>query len=409
MHKDSRIIPTTNENIAYANIFEDYINRSLDESLTAVRMVETKLSLEERAQACHILDYGLHAPHSWTHARDLTVALATYMERSGQWESWQQILERAIATAQRLRDTDHEITLTALLARLYQRWSKPAVMVQSYRRVIRLARRNGNRYELARACSNLGYHYILTGNLWRAEVLSYHALAIFNELASNHGRAHTHNHLGILFTRQYDWVKAKEHLLAACAIWQATQDQFGLMRGYGNLGFLCHETANYRDAIYYSTLAIELAERLGEEPLTGVFAVNISAGNLHTGDLQKAQEFAVLAQTVFEKYSDQFGLAQVAHINGLIAIEEKDFLQAQRYINYAFNGSTEYYYYLVQVKFTKVKVEIQLRNYTVAEQALDEIEALLTKHLADNALHFYADKLRENRHRLAQALSSTPE
>jgi len=393
----------------YATLFFDYIRRSLDEALEGVRAVQNRLADEERVQACHVLDYGLRAAESWTSARDLTIALATYMERGGHWEIWQHFLERAIAAAQQRHDIQYEITLTALLARLYQRWSKPAAMVQSYHKVIRLARRSGNRYELARACSNLGYHYILTGNLWRAEVLSYHALAIFNELESNHGRAHTHNHLGVLFTRQYNWGKAEEHLLAACAIWQTSHDQFGLMRGYGNLGFLYNETTNYEEAIYYSTLAIELAERSGEEPLAGVFARNISAGSLHTGNLQKAREFASFAQTTFEKYSDQLGLAQVAYINGLIAIEEKDFLQAQRYINYALDGLTGYYYYLVQVKFKKVKVEIQLRNYAYAKQALDEIEALLIKQITNNALQFYADKLREHRHRLAQDLSSTPE
>ena len=404
---DNRAENSAPEN-AYATLFLTYINQSLAESLATVHAVATKLPDEERVQACHILDFGLRATESWPSTSVLMVALASYMERSGQWESWQQFLERAIATAQRLGDTDHEITLTPLLARLYQRRGDASVMVRAYRRVIRLARRYGNRYELARACSNLGFHFIEQGYLWRAEQLNYYALTTFTELQSNHGRAHTHNHLGILLTRQYEWAKAEEHLLAACTIWQKSQDQYGLMRGYGNLGFLYHETANYRDAIYYSTLAIELAERLGEEPLTGVFAINISAGNLHTGDLQKAQEFALRAQAVFEKYSDQFGLAQIAHMHGLIAIEEKEFLQAQRYINYALNGLTEHYF-LVQAKFTKVQVEIQLHNYTVAEQALDEIEALLTKHFADNALQFYADKLRENRHRLAQAFSSTPE
>jgi tetratricopeptide (TPR) repeat protein len=369
-----------------------------------VRAVESRLLEEERVQACHVLDFGLRAAHSWIHARDLTIALATYMERSGHWEIWQQFLERAIAAAQECHDIDHEITLTALLARLYQRWNKPKSMVQSYRRVIRLARRNGNRYELARACSNLGYHYILIGNLWRAELLSYHALAIFNELASNHGRAHTHNHLGILFTRQYDWVKAKEHLLMACAIWQTGQDQFGLMRGHGNLGFLYSETANYREAIDHSTLALKLAEMLGEEPLIGNFASNISFSQLKLGNVSIAKEFADLAETIFTKYADRSGLARVAHTKGLIAIHENNYLQAQDYINYALN-TLEEYYLLIQVKFTKLDLEIRLHNYMVAKQELNEVESWINKHPVSNAMQFYADKLEESRRCLEQAIA----
>ena len=384
----------------YAALFFDYINRSLVEALATVRAVTAKLPDEERVQACHVLDFGLRTPDAWPHARDLTVALASYMERSGQWELWQQLLQQALATAQRMGDTAQEITVTALLARLYQRRGDAQAMVRYYHQVMRLARRSGNRFELARACSNLGYHYIERGHLWRAEVLSLSALAIFDELDSNHGRAHTHNHLGILFTRQYDWVKAKEHLLAACAIWQATQEQFGLMRGYGNLGFLYNEIGNYEDGLYYSALALDLAERLGEAPLIGAFAANISQASLKTGNVQKAKQFASLAEKTYRNYSNQHGLAQIAHTYALIAIHEKDFSKAQQYINEAIAGLTEYYF-LVHVKLTELELAKQLQNYEFGRQAINEIETLINEHLAGSALNFYSAKLAESRRCLA--------
>lgn len=384
----------------YAALFFAYISRSLDEALATVRAVQSRLADEERVQACHVLDYGLRAAESWSGARDLTIALATYMERGGHWEIWQQFLERAIDAAQARHDTEHEITLTALLARLYQRRGDAQAMARYYHQVMRLARRSGNRFELARACSNLGYHYIERGHLWRAEVLSLSALAIFDELDSNHGRAHTHNHLGVLFTRQYDWEKAKKHLLAACAIWQTTQDQFGLMRGYGNLGFLYNEIGNYEDGLYYSALALDLAERLGEAPLIGAFAANISQASLKTGNVQKAKQFASLAEKTYRNYSNQHGLAQIAHTYALIAIHEKDFSKAQQYINEASAGLTEYYF-LVQVKLTELELAKQLQNYEFARQAINEIETLINEHLAGSALDFYSAKLSESRRCLA--------
>lgn len=392
----------------YATLFFTYITQSLTEALATVRAVETKLPDEERVQACHILDFGLRTSASWSEACALIVALATYMERSGEWELWQQLLTRAIATAQQRGDAEHEITLTALLARLYQRRGEAAAMVRAYRRVIRLARRHNHRFELGRACSNLGYHYITSGYWWRAGLLSYYALAIFDELQSNHGRAHTHNHLGILFTRQYEWEKAKEHLLSACTIWQKSQDQYGLMRGHGNLGALYNEMANYEDAIAHSMLALELAQILGEEPLIGTFAVNISLGNLKIDNVQQAKSFADLAEQVFKKYADQHGLAQIAHTNGLIAIHEKNYLQAHNYVDAALIRLTDYSN-LIQAKFTNIEIEIQLQDYTVAGQELDELEIFLTKHLAGNALQFYSGKLIQLRCYLAQARQSIPD
>ncbi len=387
----------------YATIFFTYISRSLAKSLATVHAVETRLSDEARLQACHVLDFGLHVADAWPHASDLMVALASYMERSGQWELWQQLLQQAIATAQRLGDTAQEITLTALLARLYQRRGDAPAMVRHYRRVIRLARRHNNRFELARACSNLGYHYILAGNLWRAELLNYHALAIFNELESNHGRAHTHNHLGILFTKQYKWPKAKEHLLTACAIWQMSQDRFGLMRGHGNLNFLYNEMTNYTEAIDHGASALELAEASGEEPLIGSFASSLSFSHLKLGNIPKAKEFANLAETILKKYADLAGLARLAHTKALIEIHEGNYYQASDHINAALNVLAENYF-LIQVKLTKLELEIRLQNYMVAKQELSELETWITKHLAGNAWQFYTDRLTKHRLYLEQTL-----
>jgi hypothetical protein len=396
---------------SYATLFLGYVNQSLAEALTTVRAVETKLADEERVQACHVLDYGLRAAESWTGACALTFALATYMERGGHWDIWQQFLERAIVAAQERHDIDHEITLTALLARLYQRRGDAQVMMRHYRQVIRLSRRWGNRFELARACSNLGFHYIFSEHLWRAEMLSLTALSIFNELESAHGRAHTHNHLGILFTQKHDWMRAKEHLLSACAIWQTRQDQSGLMRGHSNLGFLYNETDNYDDGIYHSTIALKLAEILGEEPLISSFAANLSLANLKIGNVQKAKEFAVLAEKIFKKYADRLGLAQIAHTNGLIAIYEKNYVQAQALINYAVDSLTELnkYYFLFQVKLTKVHLEIQLENYICAKDELAELDTLLMEHFSGNALQAYNAKLTEKRRQLELALADADE
>ena len=192
----------------YATLFFAYINRSLAEALATVRAVTAKLPDEERVQACHVLDYGLRMADAWPHARDLTVALAPYVERSGQWENWHQQLQRAIDLAEQIQDIDGKLGLMVFVARLAQRQGRVAETIYYYRRVIRLARQTGNRFEEARACSNLGYLFTETGRFLLADVLCQHALAVFTDLQSNHGLAHTHNHLGLLYTRQKRYVPA---------------------------------------------------------------------------------------------------------------------------------------------------------------------------------------------------------
>ena len=240
---------------SYAALFLDYINRSLAESLATVRAVETKLPDEERVQACHVLDFGLRMADTWPHARELTVAVAPYVERSGQWENWNQQLQRAIDLAEQIQDVDGKLGLMVFVARLTQRQGRVAETIYYYRRVIRLARQTGNRFEEARACSNLGYLFTETGRFLRAEVLCQHALAVFTDLQSSHGLAHTNNHLGLLYTRQRRYASAEKHLQLACELWQCLQDVHSLFHGNVNLGMLCVEMDRSDEALQHLDLA----------------------------------------------------------------------------------------------------------------------------------------------------------
>jgi tetratricopeptide (TPR) repeat protein len=183
--------------------------------------------------------FALASAAAWPAARQLIEVFAPHMERRGYWDTWQDILTQAIEAAARFDDIAGQVTLMALLARLRQRQSRFREAVSLYRRVIRLARSTGNRFEEARVCSNLGFLYTEGIGRWqRAEVLCCHALAIFEKLGSEHGQAHTENNLGLLYTRQRAWRQAEQHLQRACALWQAMDDHHSLIYGFENLVLL---------------------------------------------------------------------------------------------------------------------------------------------------------------------------
>lgn len=69
-------------------------------------------------------------------------------------------------------------------------------------------------------------------------MFSQHALVIFDELESDHGRAHTHNHLGMFCIRRQRWADAEHHLHVACSLWEKHNDDHSLIYGYENLGLL---------------------------------------------------------------------------------------------------------------------------------------------------------------------------
>lgn len=302
---------------SYAALFLAYVNDGLAEALTTVRAVESRLPEEERVQACHILDFGLRTTTTWLPARDLAVALAPYVERSGDWGNWNQQLQRAIDLAEQIQDMDGKLRLMVFVARLAQRQGRLTETIYYYRRVIRLARRSGNRFEEARACSNLGYLFTETGRFPRAEILCQHALVIFTDIQSNHGMAHTHNHLGLLYTRQRRYVPAEEHLKAACMIWQQMGDSHSLFHGNVNLGLLYSQREQPDEALNHFDLALQSAELSGEA--IGIARVwnNIGLVHLNLRNFRLAEQYIRKAQSLFSQISDYGELAKTHHNLGL--------------------------------------------------------------------------------------------
>lgn len=298
----------------------------------AVQGIEIEYLDQEHEAILKALSFGLETSQAWPVVKKLIIALTSYMERRGHWAIWHAMLERALGAAQREVDLDGEITLTALLARLCQRESKPHAVMRYYWRVIRLAQRTDNRFEEARACSNLGFAYIEGGHWWRSEVLSCHALGIFQALESAHGLAHTHNHLGLLYTQQERWELAEEHLRTACDMWRAHEDRHSLINGYMNLGHLYVDREEPDLALTSLGKAEQLAQETGEVAAVARVWNNMAIAHRLRSDWKKASHYAAQAESHFRKHSDLTGLANVWHNLGLIVYESGDDAAARRYL-----------------------------------------------------------------------------
>jgi tetratricopeptide (TPR) repeat protein len=289
----------------------------------------------ERERLIKAITFGLEVEEAWPQVYELVKALAPYMERRGYWDTWNRILDRALEIARQRQDQPSEIDLSALLARLLYRQSRFRESVSIYRRVIHLARRLGREYDEARACTNLGFYYVEQGYWYRAEVLCWHALMLFEQIDNNHGRAHTENHLGVLYLRQKMWPEAQHHLKRACAIWQASGDGHGLMRGYANLGFLFNEMKQPDEAMFYLKKALDQAEQVGEEIIIGSIYTNMgTAFQLH-GQLKEAQTYYRQAEVIFRRYSSLTYLADVHEYLGKMYLDQKQWSKSSSHLETA--------------------------------------------------------------------------
>lgn len=281
---------------------------------------------------------GLRLEPGWSHVYKLITALAGFMERQGYWDVWREVLSRALTTAPLANDAAGEVTLAALLARLSQRQGRYAEMIAGYRRVMRLARRQGDRFNEARACTNLGYFYIEHGRWQRAEVLCCYALQVFEQLNSDHGRAHTENHLGVLYTWHSRWAEAEQHLHRACAIWQASGDSHGLMYGFMNLGTLYIKREYPNEALFYSKKALEQANLIGDELEIGRIYVNMGLAYSLQGELTTAEVYTRQAEAICKHFFNLHGLTDVLENLGLIYRAQQRWSEAIEHLERALQG-----------------------------------------------------------------------
>jgi tetratricopeptide (TPR) repeat protein len=393
------------------NDYGDFFKRRVVESTHRWRLFVTEKKADTAAleqgqgRILRTISFALASATAWLVARQLIEDFAPYMERRGYWDTWHDILNQAIEAAARFDDPSGQVTLMALLARLRQRQSRFREAASLYHRVIRLARRTSNRFEEARACSNLGFLYIDALSRWqRAKVLCCHALVIFEALGSEHGQAHTENHLGLLYTRQHVWEEAEQHLQRACALWQSMGDHHSLIYGFENLGLLYLRMKRPIEAHTYLDRALAQTKLMGEEAEIGNICNNIGLAYWHRGDLDKAEAYIKQAEEVFRRYSNMLGLARSWHNLGYVALHQKKWTDASRYLEHSLatyrrlnNWEDE-----IGALLDLVEYELGRENQLQAAARLNEVELLIAQHTRGRQQHYMNEQLEKYRRSLTR-------
>jgi tetratricopeptide (TPR) repeat protein len=356
-----------------ARYWQDYVARNL----AALLALDS-----ERERILTAISFALDMEDAWSVVYKLIVNFSPYMERRGDWGVWNQLLKRAIQAAQRAQDVTSSITLSALLARLLQRQSRLGEAISQYRQTIRLARRTQNHFEEARACSNLGYLYVELGYWHRAEVLCYHALAIFELINSDHGRAHTENHLGYLYTRQHLPDRARDHLERACGIWESMGDQHGLMRGFINLSSLCVEEVLPDEALCYLQKALDLAKLTGEEGELGAIYGNMGIANRLKGQLSEAERYLQQAEAIFRRSSNTGELVRLWNNLGMVYSDQARWQEAETYLEASLEASRRLSQRDSEIRtlLDIVESKLQQADWQKAATRLNEAEKLLARY-----------------------------
>lgn len=374
----------TNSDLAngqnFSGLFRHYVLANVQYWQKYVTQQSTDIAAldRERDRILKAISFALDLEIAWPCVYQVIVTFSSFMERRGYWESWNRLLDQALKVAQRLEDVAKATTLSALLARLLQQQSRIGPAIVQHRHTVRLARQIGNRFEEARACTNLGFLYIEQGQWHRAEVLCCHALNIFETINSDHGRAHTENHLGVLYTRKCFWDKAEQHLERACAIWQTMADNHGLMRGFINLGLLYNQMECSKKSLDYLKKALHQARITGEEIELGLIYLNMGVAYRLSGEPVQAEAQARQAEAIFRQSSNPIGLALAWISLGGAYIDQKIWNKARRYLEAGLDACRKLKneYGEIEALIGVVEYELARENQQLATEQLNELENL---------------------------------
>ena len=352
----------------------------------------------------------------WLNVCGLIHDLAPYMEWRGPSSRWQAYLEQGIRIAEAKQDKANLTAMHHLLARIHMRRSDYRAAIGNYLRTIRLARQIEDTFTEGRACTNLGFYYIESGYWWRAEILCCHALKLFEAIGSDHGLAHTHNHLGLLYLRRYEWKKSIHHLMLACEIWSGMEDNYGLMDGYMNLGFLHNsmvefggaDKAELINATRYSAMALEKADDIGDELSGATILMNLGITHWLAGELIEAESKLKQAEDVFEKSYHLHRSAQVWNNLGLVYQAQRLWGDALHYFKQSLdmfdklNNSER----VINVTLDIAELSVERKSFAQAIEMLDGVQSFVTRYREKQYYHHHITRYKKIRQVSTEALAN---
>ncbi|MEP1095280.1 MAG: tetratricopeptide repeat-containing sensor histidine kinase [Cyclobacteriaceae bacterium] len=164
----------------------------------------------------------------------------------------------SIAESEKFLDILSEIYIE--IASTYTQNNDPDNSLIYKSKAIDIIRKTGNAQLLAINLLNTGFSYYTINNLDTA--LSYYneAEPIFEEIGLKIGTAYTIGNRALVYWKQDEFERAKKDLFLAIEMLEPLGDQYGMADYYNQLGNICLEQNQNREAIKYTAVGLEMAK-----------------------------------------------------------------------------------------------------------------------------------------------------
>lgn len=221
------------------------------------------------------------------------------------WSRWDEVVEGKIDFLYLVQD----------FQRLRGLWRDRITWTEA---ALDLARRRGNKHDVAVFLSNLGVTYNGLGQRQKALECYDLALHVFEEVGARHGIGATLNNIGTVYWAIGQGQEALEYYERALQIREELGDRQGLAATLNNIGTTYNALGQPQKASEVYERVLPILEEVGNLHTTGVTLNNIGTNYRDLGQRQKALEYYERALAIQEAVGDRRGLGvTLSNIGGL--------------------------------------------------------------------------------------------
>ena len=243
----------------------------------------------------------------------------------------------------------------------------------------------GDRENESRTLKALGYIYEIFDDYENAVDNYMKCLEISQEIGDKNGESNACNPLSGIFLKQGDLEKADELIERSIALKEETGDLRGMAFSYYGKGKVLYEQSQYRSAEEYFLKSLHLHYEMGERLGEGLVKRKLAMVYFTTGDLDRAEEFTIMAldvgrhiendDIVYESYHQLYQIAKArGDVELSLSYYEKFHEFKERVMNTEITGKVKARDAIHASELSRKEAEIERLKNIELKKAHDEIE-----------------------------------
>ncbi len=243
------------------------------------------------------------------HARvcSLAFAVATFLDRSGNWAELARTHRLALGAAIALGRRDWQISAHYSLARAANRTGRSAEAIEHLSTCLRLAEEQGDPSSAARVAMELAMFHASLGDNASALTRVRAAYDLFLSCGDDANAGRALNGIGWFHAQLGQYDEALVACTKAVHILAGTTDRHGQADALDSLGFIQHQSGNFVAAAEHFRQAHELFEAVGDKLNAALILDHLGDAARAAGDADTARQAWTQAVEIFDRLDRRHG------------------------------------------------------------------------------------------------------